>query len=338
MRAMVLTETAPIESSPLRMRDVPIPEPKSHEILVRLNVAAICRTDLHVIEGDIPTRKLPLIPGHQGVGEVVQLGSECQRFHVGDRVGIAWLRKTCGHCEFCRSQKENLCVQPEFTGYDADGVFAEFAVIDENYAYSLPESLGDLQAAPLLCAGIIGFRALKRSDLPSRGHLAIFGFGSSAHVVMQIVKARGAEVSVVTKGELHRELAREMGACWVSSKAEGFPAHVDSAILFAPSGDLVPPALEMLKAGGTLALAGIHVSEIPPLNYEKHLFHEKTVRSVTANTREDGRQLLKEAAAIPVRPHVQTYAFEDLNRALQDLKQDRISGTGVIRFQSGREN
>lgn len=332
MRAMVLKRTAPISESPLEMRDMPDPVPAGSEVLVEMDVAAICRTDLHIIERDLPTQKLPLILGHQGIGRIVQQGPACRRFRIGDRVGIAWLRKTCGECEFCRSQRENLCIRPRFTGYHEDGVFATHAVIDENFCYAIPESLEDKQAVPLLCAGIIGYRSLQRSELPDQGHLAIFGFGSSAHVIMQVAKARGCTISVVTIAESHQRLAREMGADWVSMKAQGMPERADSAIIFAPAGELVPQALEILKPGGTLALAGIHMSEIPALNYQKHLFREKNIRSVTANTRRDGEELLKAAASIPIRPHIQEYSLENLNQALQDLKEDRIAGTGVIRI------
>lgn len=332
MKAMVLRKTDQIENFPLGLEERPIPSPGPKEVLVQLKSIAICRTDLHVIENDLPVQKLPLIPGHQGVGRIVQCGSGCTRFHLGDRVGIAWLRKTCGLCEFCQRGQENLCLTPSFTGYHEDGVYAEFAVIHEDFCYSIPKNFEDIEAVPLLCAGIIGFRSLKRSELPEKGHLGIFGFGSSAHIIMQIARSRGARVSVVTIGEVHQKLARELGAEWVSSTTEGLKDLMDSVIIFAPAGNLVPNALEVLKPGGTLAIAGIHMSDIPILNYEKHLFHEKNLRSVTANTRKDGEELLAEAARIPVRPRIQIYTFSQLNQALLDLKQDRISGTGVIQL------
>jgi propanol-preferring alcohol dehydrogenase len=286
---------------------------------------------LHVIEGELPPRKSPLIPGHQVVGIVDRAGPDCRRLRVGQRVGVAWLRHTCGVCEFCRAGRENLCEAARFTGYHADGGFAEFAIVPEDFAYEIPDVFRDEDAAPLLCAGIIGFRALQRSDLPRGGTLAIFGFGSSAHIVIQIALHRGCRVFVVTRGDRHQALAREMGAAWASGTTEGMPERMDSAILFAPLGALVPPALACLKRGGTLALAGIHVSEIPPLNYETHLFHERNLRSVTANTREDGHALLREAAQIPIRPRVSLYELEDANRALLDLKEDRVNGSAILR-------
>jgi len=270
------------------------------------------------------------VPGHQIVGVVDRLGPGCRRLAVGQRIGVAWLRHTCGVCSYCAKGRENLCEFSRFTGYHADGGYAQYAVVPEEFAYVIPETFGDAQAAPLLCAGIIGYRSLERSNLPPGGRLAIYGFGSSAHVVIQIALARGCEVFVVTRGEKHRRLARELGAAWVGEQADELPAKVDSAILFAPAGELVPPALASLEKGGTLALAGIYVSQIPSLDYEQHLFYERNLRSVTANTRDDGRRLLAEAAAIPVRPHTTVYPMADANRALLDLKSDAISGTGVL--------
>jgi len=296
VKAMVLEQLADIHTSPLKLVDRPVPEPGPGEVRIRVSCCAICRTDLHVIEGDLPQYRLPIVPGHQVVGVVDQLGGGCQRLRVGDRVGIAWLRGTCGTCAFCSSGRENLCDHPRFTGYHADGGYAEAAVVPEEFAYRIPDAFSDVQAAPLLCAGIIGYRALKRSELPSGGKLAIYGFGSSAHVVIQIALHRGCEVYVVTRGEKHRRLAEEMGAVWVGERASDMPVRVDSAIIFAPAGELVPPALESLRKGGTLALAGIYMTDVPGLEYEKHLFYERNVHSVTANTRQDGRELLEEAA------------------------------------------
>jgi propanol-preferring alcohol dehydrogenase len=330
MKAMVLPHPAPIESSPLQSQDVAEPEPGAGEVRVRVSCCAICRTDLHVIEGELPRQRMPIIPGHQVVGVVDRLGAGCSRLAIGQRVGIAWLRHTCGVCRYCISGRENLCESPRFTGYHADGGYAESAVVPEAFAYEIPNVFPDIEATPLLCAGIIGFRALKRSQLPPGGTLAIFGFGSSAHVVIQIAMHRGCRVLVVTRGEKHRELALELGAVWVGETTEGIPEPADSAIIFAPAGSLVPSALEILRHGGTLALAGIYMTQVPGLDYETHLFHEKNVHSVTANTRDDGREMLAEAAQIPIRPRTTTYPLADANRALQDLKADRISGTGVL--------
>ena len=330
MKAMVLPEIAPIETSPLQLREVPTPEPGAGEVRIKVACCAICRTDLHVIEGELPRRRMPVIPGHQVVGVVDALGPDCQRLQVGQRVGIAWLRHTCGVCEFCTSGRENLCGEQRFTGYHADGGYAEFAVVPEEFAYEIPGVFSDVEAAPLLCAGIIGYLALRRSKLASGGSLWIFGFGSSAHVVIQIARHRGCRVFVVTRGEGHRALARGLGAVWVSESTAGMPEMVESAIIFAPAGELVPAALSVLKKGGTLSIAGIYLTTVPPLDYETHLFYEKNVRSVTANTRGDGRELLIEAAQIPIRPHTTTYPLAEANRALQDLKADRINGTGVL--------
>ncbi len=331
MHAMILDHIASIRTSPLRMaEEIPTPDPGPGQVRLKVRCCAICRTDLHVIEGDLPQQKLPIIPGHQIVGRVDALGEGCQRLALGQRIGVAWLRQTDGVCPFCQGGRENLCESARFTGYHADGGYAEYAVAPEDFVYPIPEAFTDIEAAPLLCAGIIGYRALKRAQLPAGGRLALFGFGSSAHVVIQIAQHRGCEVYVVTRGEKHRQLARQMGAVWVGEQAADLPVKVHSAIVFAPAGELVPPALEKLEKGGTLSLAGIHMSSIPAMDYERHLFYERDVHSVTCNTREDGRELLAEAAAIPIRPHTTVYPLAEANRALLDLKDDQIQGTGVL--------
>ena len=330
MKAAVLDRTGPIETSPLSLRDVPDPSPGPGEVLVRVRVCGICRTDLHVIEGDLPAGRLPVIPGHQGIGTVEARGEGAGRFPAGSRVGIAWLGRACGTCSFCVAGKENLCEGPRFTGYHRDGCFAEYAVVPEAFAYSLPRAFSDAEAAPLLCAGIIGYRALRRADLPRGGRLAIYGFGSSAHIVIQLALHRGCEVFVCTRGERHRNLSLEMGASWAGEDPAEMPVAADSAILFAPAGELIPPALRALKKGGTLSLAGIHMSDVPSMKYEECLFYEKNLRSVTANTRRDGEDLLREAAEIPIRPKVTLFPLEEANRALQMLKADEIQGTGVL--------
>src|SRR5436305_5076998 len=330
MRAMVLHKSGPITTSPLRLEEFPKPSPGPGEVLVKVRCCAICRTDLHVIEGELPPHKRPVIPGHQAVGVVEQIGKNCRRLRVGERVGIAWLRSTCGKCEYCTSGRENLCPLALFSGYDADGGYAEYAVVREDFAYQIPDGFSDVEAAPLLCAGIIGYRSLKRANPRPRCKLALYGFGSSAHVVIQIARKRGYEVYVATRGKSHRDLARELGATWVGESAEQMPELVDSAIIFAPAGVLVPPAMAKLKKGGTLALAGIYMSDVPAMEYEKHLFYERDLRSVTCNTREDGIELLAEAAEVPIRPHITTYPLQDANQALLDLKADQISGTGVL--------
>ena len=330
MRAMVLERQAPIATRPLALRDVSAPEPGPGEVRVRVLACGVCRTDLHAIEGDLPPRKLPLIPGHQVVGAVDRLGPGASRFRPGDRVGIAWLRHTCGSCRYCRGGRENLCESSTFTGYHADGGYAEHAVVPEAFAYAIPAAFGDAEATPLLCAGIIGYRALERSEVPRGGKLGIWGFGSSAHVTIQVARARGCEVYVATRGETHQALAREMGAVWVGAADEPLPVRVDGGILFAPVGDLAPVALRSIEKGGTLAVAGIYLSDIPRIEYERELFYERNLRSVTANTRADGEGLLREAAAIPIRPRVSTFPLVEANHVLQLLKSDGINGTGVL--------
>ncbi len=330
MKAMVLDRIAPIESSPLKLKTLSAPQPGPSQVRVKVSCCGVCRTDLHVIEGDLPTQKLPIIPGHQIVGRVDLLGENCTRFSPGQRIGIPWLGHTCGECSYCRAGRENLCQSQRFTGYHGDGGYAEYAVIDENFAYEIPEQFTDTDAAPLLCAGIVGYRALKRSRLAPGQRLAIYGFGSSASINMQIALNRGCEVYVVTRGESHRKLADQMGATWVGCLAEDMPVDVDSAIIYAPAGELVPPALSKLKKGGVLCVAGIYMTDIPQMQYDRTLFYEKDLRSVTANTRQDGREFLAEAAKIPIRPRVTTYRLADANLALADNKADRLDGTAVL--------
>ena len=335
MRAMSLAGAAPVESAPLRSDSRPTPSPGPDEILVRVIACGVCRTDLHIVEGDLPLVRSPIVPGHQVVGRVETTGSGAHRFRPGDRVGIAWLRRTCGACDACRRGRENLCEQSEFTGYHADGGFADYAVVPEAFAYAMPPIFGDAEAAPLLCAGIIGYRALKRSDVPPGGRLGIYGFGASAHVTLQVARARGCEVFVCTREASHRELARRLGATWVGDIGDAMPAKADGTILFAPVGDLVPVALRNLARGGTLALAGIYMTAVPPLDYERHLFYERNIRSVTANTRADGEELLAEAARIHIRPATTTFPLEDANRALVLLKRGGFAGAGVLLTDEG---
>jgi propanol-preferring alcohol dehydrogenase len=330
MRAMSLAGPAPVESAPLRCEFRAAPSPGPDEVLVRVIACGVCRTDLHIVEGDLPLVRSPVVPGHQVVGRVEAMGSQARRFRAGDRVGIAWLRRTCGTCEACRRGRENLCERSEFTGYHADGGFADYAVVPESFAYALPPVFGDAEAAPLLCAGIIGYRALKRSDVPPGGRLGIYGFGASAHVTLQVARARGCEVFVCTREASHRALARELGATWVGDIGDTMPAKADGTILFAPVGDLVPVALRNLARGGTLALAGIYMTPVPSLDYERDLFYERNLRSVTANTRADGEELLAEAARIPIRPATTTFPLEDANQALALLKRGGFAGAGVL--------
>lgn len=330
MRAMLLTHPASIDSAPLQMRELPVPDPAAGEIRVRIAACGICRTDLHVVEGELPPQRDAVVPGHQAVGVVDGCGPGATRFKEGDRVGIAWLRSTCGVCRFCRSGNENLCPQARFTGYHADGGYAEYAVVREDFAYAVPATLGDAEATPLLCAGIIGYRALRRADLRPGCRVGLYGFGASAHIAIQVARHLGCTVYVMTRDERHQALARDLGAAWVGGATAAPPEKLDSAVLFAPVGELVLPALEALEHGGTLALAGIYLTDIPALSYERHLFHEKNLRSVTANTRQDGEELLRIAAEVPLRPHTTPFQLRDANRALQQLKHDAIQGAGVL--------
>jgi len=327
---MVLRKPAPAESRPLALVERAVPQAGPGEVLVRVEVCGVCRTDLHVVEGDLEPRWPEIVPGHQVVGRVAELGPGARRFRQGDRVGIAWLRRSCGTCRFCTSGRENLCLAPLFTGWDADGGYADYAVVPEDFAYGLPESVTPHQAAPLLCAGIIGYRAYKRSGIRPGGRLGLWGFGGSAHITIQVARHFGCEVYVFSRGGEHRELAEELGAAWVGGSFDSAPRPLDAAILFAPAGELVLPALEALDRGGTLAIAGIHLSDVPTLDYQRHLFQERTLQSVTANTREDGCELLELAAAIPIEGRTIAYPLEAANEALIDLKQDRVRGTALL--------
>jgi alcohol dehydrogenase, propanol-preferring len=330
MRAWVVDRPGPIDGGPLRLVDKPVPQPNASELRVHVAVCGVCRTDLHLAEGDLSPRRREVTPGHEVVGTVDAIGASVTRFSPGDRVGIAWLRYTCGICRFCIRGDENLCVQPRFTGWDDDGGYADYALVDEDYAYGLPAGLGDHELAPLLCAGIIGYRALRRSRLPRGGRLGIYGFGASAHLAAQVALFEGATVYVMTRSEEARRLAMELGATWTGDAADGPPDPLDAAILFAPVGTLVPPGLAALDRGGTLAIAGIHLSDVPGLDYQRHLFQERTLTSVTANTRRDGHEFLDLAPKIPLKVITRAYPFPDAQRALQDVAADRVTGAAVI--------
>lgn len=310
----------------------PVPRPGPGEVLVEVSVCGVCRTDLHVRDGDLPQHRAPVVPGHEVVGRVAATGDRVARFAVGDRVGIAWLRRTCGECAWCRRGQENLCPASRYTGWDEDGGYAEYAVVPAAFAYAIPGGLAEDQAAPLLCAGIIGYRALRRAQLPPGGRLGIYGFGASAHITAQIAIAQGAEVHVLTRDPAARDLALALGAASAGGAYDAPPARLDSAIVFAPVGDLVPPALEALDRGGTLALAGIHLSDIPVLDYQRHLFRERTLTSVTSNTRADGEQLLRLAPRLGVTATVTPYPLERADAALDDLAADRVHGAAVLRI------
>jgi propanol-preferring alcohol dehydrogenase len=330
MQAWAVDRPGPISTRPLVAVRRPVPAPASGEVLLRVTSCGVCRTDLHLAEGDLAPRRAGIVPGHQVIGRVVSTGPDQHRFGVGDRVGIAWLRSTCGQCRWCRSGAENLCPDSRYTGWDADGGFAEYAAVPAAFAYRLPEEPPDRVLAPLLCAGIIGYRALRRALLPPGGRLGIYGFGSSAHITAQIARAQGAELYVVTRGEQGVTLASSLGAVWAGSPGDVPPESLDSAIVFAPAGELVPLALASVGRGGTVALAGIHMSEIPALDYDRHLFQEKTLTSVAANTRADGEELLRLALRLGVEVHVSEYGFAEVDRALADLAADRVTGSAVI--------
>lgn len=332
MNACVLRRPSPVEDRPLKYSDVARPAPQDDELLIRVSACGICRTDLHVVEGELPIRKPGIIPGHQIVGVVKEIGEAVRDFTKGKRVGVAWLHRTCGKCRFCLSGRENLCENPEFTGWTRDGGYAEFTVAPAKFVYPLPAGFDDSQAAPLLCAGIIGYRALKLTDLTDwRGaRLGIYGFGAAGHVCIQIARFRGADVYVMTRDrEKHQSLAEELGAAWVADTFAEPPVKLDAAIIFAPAGEIVPSALKSLDKGGTLVLGGIHMSPIPEFGYDL-IYGERVIRSVANNTREDGREFLAEAAAIPVKTSVQAFSLAEANDALMALKHDAIRGAGVL--------
>ncbi|KGN40697.1 zinc-dependent alcohol dehydrogenase family protein [Knoellia aerolata] len=306
------------------------PTPGIGELLVRVEVCGVCRTDLHVADGDLPVHRPAVVPGHEAVGTVVDAGADVSRFSPGDRVGVAWLRSTCGRCRWCRRGAENLCPEATFTGWDADGGYAELVTVPAAFAYRVPDALPSEQAAPLLCAGIIGYRSLVRSELPPGGRLGIYGFGASAHLTAQVALAQSAEVHVMTRGSGARRLALSLGAASAGGADAPPPVPLDSAIIFAPAGELVPHALEAVERGGTVVLAGIHLSDVPRLDYQRHLFHEKRLTSVTANTRADGDELFRLAAALSVRADVTTYPFEAADRALTDLAAGDVTGVAVL--------
>jgi len=330
MQAWIVGSPAPVDAGPLRRVERPLPEPAPGELRVRVTCCGVCRTDLHLAEGDLPPRRPAVTPGHEIVGRVEAAGPGAHRFEIGERIGVAWLARTDGTCRYCRRGEENLCAAPWFTGWDLDGGYADACLVDERYAYRLPDSLGDEAAAPLLCAGIIGYRALRCADVPPGGRLGIYGFGGSAHLTAQVALAQGMRVHVFTRGERHRRLARELGVDWVGGEADPSPEPLDGAVLFAPSGALVPAALASLDRGATLAVAGIWLSPIPALDYSAHLFEERRLRSVTANTRRDGEEFLRLAGRLGVHATTVAYPMDDAPVALADLAHGRFAGAAVL--------
>lgn len=330
MRAWVVDQPGPIETGPLRYVEKPVPAPAPGELLVQVLACGVCRTDLHVSEGDLPAHRAHVTPGHMVVGRVAALGAGVADYAAGDRVGVAWLRYTDGTCAYCRRGSENLCPRSRYTGWDADGGYAEYTTVPAAFAYRLPPGVGDVELAPLLCAGIIGYRALRRASLPEHGRLGLYGFGDSAHLTAQVALAEGATVHALTRGEASRRLALELGAASAGDAYDSPPQPLDSAILFAPAGELVPVAMRALDRGGVLAVAGIHLSDTPPLNYERELFYEKELRSVTSNTRQDGREFLALAARYHVRATTHVYPMSEAQRALHDLKAGLFDGAAVL--------
>jgi propanol-preferring alcohol dehydrogenase len=332
MRAMVLDQPRPAEEDPLELRDVPAPDPGPGEIRIRVRACAICRTDLHIAEGDLELKKSPLVPGHQIVGVVDAVGSDVKTLREGDRVGVAWVHSTCGECHYCRKNLENLCDRARFTGWDVDGGYADFAIAPESFAYPLPKDFVDLQAAPLLCAGIVGYRSFRLSNAKRGDRVGLYGFGASAHIILQVARHVGCEVNVFTRTEGHQELARQLGAAWVGRAEETPPEKLDAAVIFAPVGALVLEALRVLRKGGTVSLADITMSPIPEIDYDRLLYHERVIRSVANATRADAREFLRLAAEIPVRTEITTFRLEEANQALQALKHSAIRGAGVLQL------
>jgi len=331
MRAMILREPSPAEEQPLELVDLSLPEPGPGQVRIDVDVCGICHTDLHTVEGDLDLPRLPIVPGHQVVGTVAARGEGAERHQIGDRLGVAWLHHvSCDRCEYCQRGLENLCPSATFTGLHADGGYAEAMVAYEDFGYPIPEGFSDVEAAPLLCAGIIGYRALKISEVQPGQRLGLYGFGSSAHVTIQVALHWGCQVYVYTRSENHRHLARELGAVWVGGAEDTPPEKMHSSIIFAPAGWIVPEALRDLDRGGTLALAGVTMTPIPELDYDEQLYWERGVRSVANFTRQDAQELLKVAAEIPIQTTVETFSLEQANQALVALKRSEIDGSGVL--------
>ncbi len=332
MKAMQLKNYGFIEEEPLELVDISTPDPEKGEILIRVNICSVCHTDLHTVEGELPEVKLPVIPGHQIVGTVEKLGKGAARFIKGDRVGVAWLYSTCGKCSYCRNDKENLCENARFTGYSADGGYAEYMVIPEKFAYRIPEIFSDEEAAPLLCAGIIGYRALRLSQIKPGQRLGLYGFGASAHVAIQVAVHWGCEVYVFSRSKDHRAHAEKLGAVWTGTSKENPPEKLDSSINFTPAGDTVLDGLRHLDKGGIHTLAGIYMSPIPEMDYTEYLYHERTLRSVANATRGDGEELLKIAGEIPIRTTTQAFPLEDANKVLKLVKNSKIDGAAILKL------
>ncbi|HLK69125.1 MAG TPA: zinc-dependent alcohol dehydrogenase family protein [Bryobacteraceae bacterium] len=336
MKACILKAPGLVETGPLQVADVAKPVPEAGQILIRVNACGVCRTDLHVVEGELEPRKSPVIPGHQVVGVVEETGPGASRFTPGRRVGVPWLHWTCGVCEYCRSGRENLCERAEFTGWTRDGGYAEYLVAPQDFVYELPPQFEDLHVAPLLCAGIIGFRTLRLSGVEPGGRLGIYGFGAAAHIAIQVARHWGMQVYAISRDPHHRQLALDLGAEWAGGSSDDPPQKLDGALIFAPAGELVIAALRTLKRGGTVSIGGIHMTPIPPLDYDL-LYHERVVRSVANNTRRDGEDFLKIAAEIPIRTEVRLFGLEEANEALQAVKRNQVRGAAVLQVNAGTQ-
>lgn len=331
MQAMVLRAPGPVDGSPLERADVPIPEPGRGQVRIRVHVCGVCHTDLHTVEGELDLPRLPLIPGHQIVGRVDAVGQDVTRLKPGDRVGVAWLHAACGACEYCRRGAENLCPHARFTGLHVDGGYAQYMLAEEEFTYTLPARFSDEAASPLLCAGIIGYRSLRRSEIEPGGNVGLYGFGASAHIALQVARHWGCAVHVFTRGEEHRKLARELGAVWTGSAEDAPPVLLDAAVTFAPVGWIVPLALRHLRPGGTLAINAIHMTPIPELRYEA-IYGERTLRSVANFTGQDAREFLRLADEIPLKTEVETFPLAEANEVLQRLKRSEIRGAAALRI------
>jgi propanol-preferring alcohol dehydrogenase len=338
MKAMVLHDPYRIEDRPLKQEEVEMPEPKENQVLIKVRACGVCRTDLHIIEGELKPIKSKIIPGHEIVGEIKQLGYGADRFSIGDIVGVPWLYSTCGKCDYCLSGRENLCQNKKFTGYSENGGYAEYTVANQDFCFKLPKNINAESVAPLLCSGIIGYHALKSAISKGEKHIGMFGFGSSAHLTLQLAVKMGYTVSVASRNRDHLDMATGLGAKYTyksdSDDMEKLKGTLDSAIVFAPVGVVVMQALESIKPGGTVVIADIYTTPIGPLDYEKHLFHEKVLTSVEANTRKGAEEYLALAFKFGIKPVYTTKKLEDANDAILDLKKERVKGSVVLRVQT----
>ncbi len=332
MKAIVLEEQRKLEEHPLKLKDIPMPEPKNEEIRIKINVCGACRTDLHIVEGELPAHKMPLIIGHQIVGIIDKLGNNVSAWKIGDRAGIPWLYKTCGTCKYCKAGKENLCDNALFTGYDVDGGFAEFTVVHQDFAYHLPENYSNQEVAPLLCAGVIGYQAFQATGLKNKGKLGLFGFGSSAHIIIQVALHLGLEVYVVSRTQSELDLAKSLGARWIGHIDDDMGTVLDAGIVFAPSGELLTQSLKKLDKGGRIVSAGIYTTPLPGFDYSL-IYPEKCLTSIAHTTRKNVKSFLKIASEFKIKTQINEYKLEDANQALLNIKNSKISGSTVLLIQ-----